>query len=520
MGVSNRFPVRFFAMSASSPAPVGAGAGSRWTVALLGLLLVAAAAVRSQGLSDPLVSFHPLRHYRSALIARSCYYEATPSTPTWAVAIARANRDIQQAAEPPLMEWLACAAYRIDGRENLVIPKALSIVWWTAGAIAVFLLARRLVSPAAAPVAAALYLFLPYAIVATRTFQPDSLMTACALYAVLALVAWHDRPTPRRLVAAALLTGLALLVKPMSVFLVLPAAWAIGRARTPRPALWADLQFLGLLGLAMIPAGLYYGSSVVFGSLARDQFQTRFVPSLLASRFFWAGCLKQAHHVFGWATVAAAAVGTVTAAQPLLRRLLRTIWIGYAAFAVAFTYHVPTHDYYHLPFVPIAALAAAAAIDRLVQRARLQPRTILAATVILCAAIAWRGSHVASPHLRVANAAAIVADYERIGQATNHDGRVVFLDLEYGYPLMYHAEIAGDAWPGVDDLEAERLDGRPVRPVAQRFEQDYGGMQPRYFVVTDFDSLDAEPELARLLATRATVVDQTRRHRVYRFTGR
>jgi len=507
-------------MSASNPAPVGAGAGSRWTVALLGLLLVAAAAVRSQGLGDPLVSFHPLRHYRSALIARSCYYEATPSTPAWAVAIARANRDIQQAAEPPLMEWLACAAYRIGGRENLIIPKALSIVWWCAGAIAVFLLARRLVSPDAALVAAALHLFLPYAIVATRTFQPDSLMAACVLYAVLALVGWHDRPTPRRLVAAALLTGLALLVKPMSVFLVMPAAWAIGRARTPRPPLGADRHFWLLLGLALIPAGLYYGSSVAFGSLARDQFQTRFVPSLLASRFFWAGCLKQAHHVFGWAALAAAAVGTVTAEQPLLRRLLRAIWIGYAAFAVAFTYHVPTHDYYHLPFVPMAALAAAAAFDVVVRRVRLQPRTVLAATAILCAAIAWRGSRLALPHLHVANAAAIVADYERIGQVTGHDGRVVFLDLEYGYPLMYHAEIAGDAWPGVDDLEAERLDGRRMRPAAQRFDQDYAGMQPRYFVVTDFDSLEAETELARLLAASATAIDETRRHRVYRFTGR
>ena len=265
---------------------------------------------------------------------------------------------------------------------------------------------------------------------------------------------------------------------------------------------------------------MYYGSSAAFGSLARDQFQTRFVPSLLASRFFWAGCLKQAHHVFGWAILAAAAVGTVTAKQPLCRRLLRAIWMGYAAFAVAFTYHVPTHDYYHLPFVPIAALAAAAAFDRLVERARLQPRTALAVAAVVCGVIAWRGVRVAAPHLHVANAAAIVADYERIGQVTGHDGRVVFLDLEYGYPLMYHAEIAGDAWPGVDDLEAERLDGRPTRPAAQRFEQDYAGMQPRYFVVTDFDSLEAEPELARLLAASATAIDETRRHRVYRFTGR
>ena len=47
-------------------------------------------------------------------------------------------------------------------------------------------------------------------------------------------------------------------------------------------------------------------------------------------------------------------------------------WIGYAAFAVAFTYHMPTHDYYHLPYVAIVALGAAATLERL--RAWLESR--------------------------------------------------------------------------------------------------------------------------------------------------
>jgi 4-amino-4-deoxy-L-arabinose transferase-like glycosyltransferase len=488
------------------------------TVVILALLLVAAATIRFQGLSDPLVSFHPLRHYRSALIARSCYYEATPATPAWAVAIARANRDIQQAGEPPLMEWLACAAYRIAGREDLVIPKGLSTVWWIAGAIAVYLIGCRLVSTNGALIATALHLFLPYAIAATRTFQPDSLMTACAIWATFALVRWRDRPTPGRLATAALLSGLALLVKPMSVFVVMPAMFALAFARVPGRRLVSDGGFWLMAGLALIPPGLYYGASFLFGSLAQDQFQTRFVPSLLITQFFWAGWSRQAHHVFGWVGLAAV-VGTVIAVQPILRRLLQAIWLGYVAFAVAFTYHVPTHDYYHLPFIPIAALAAAAGVDRLCSSLRWPSGAVFALTGVACVAIAWRGAVLASPGLWLPNAVAIVADYERIGQATGHDGKVVFLDLEYGYPLMYHGQIAGDAWPGIDDLEAERLDGRPPRSAARRFAEDYAGMQPRYFVVTDFASVDAEPELQRLLATTATVVDETPRHRVYRFAA-
>ena len=514
-------------MPRSRPAPAGEEAGIPLaTTLLLTVLLVAGVVIRAQGLSEPLVSFHPLRHYRSALIARTCFYESTPSTPDWAVAIARAGRDIQQAGEPPVSEWLACLGYRIAGRELLVIPRALSVIWWLSGAIAVYLLGQRLISRNGALVAVALHLFLPYAIVATRTFQPDSLMTACAIWATYALVRWHERPTRGRLITAASLTGLALFVKPMSVFVVMPAMVALASTGSARLsfAWWRgafrDVDFWLMAGLALGPPGLYYGTSLLAGSLAQDQFQTRFVPALLATSFFWEGLARQAHRVFGWMMVAAAAVGTVAAVQPLLRRLLRAIWLGYAAFAVAFTYHVPTHDYYHLPFIPIAALAAAAGIDRLCSRRRWQPRLTFAATGVLSAAIACWGAAVAWRSLRVPDAAAIVADYRRIGEVTQHDGKIIFLDLEYGYSLMYHAEVAGDAWPGLADLEAERLDGRAPRPAARRFAEDYAGMRPRYFVVTDFESLEAEPELRQLLMTDAVLVDETSRHRVYRFATR
>ncbi len=478
-----------------------------------GLFLLAGFAVRAHGIGDPLVAFHSLRHYRSALIARACYDDATPGTPRWAIDIAHANRDIQQAGEPPISEWIACTAYRAIGREDLRIPRALSAIWWIIGAIPLFLIARRLISVHGALVACALHLFLPYAIAATRTFQPDPLMTTCALGAIAALLALHDRPSGRRLIAAALAIGLALLVKPMSVFVVIPAALALARAREPWRRLVIDRDVWLLIGVGLIPPALYYGHSLFFGRLAQDQFQTRFVPSLLPTRFFWSGWLRQIHRVVGWPIAAIAAIGTGVAAQPLTRRLLGAIWLGYAAFAVAFTYHVPTHDYYHLPFLPIAALAAAAAIDRLLSMAPARAGVWLAAAFACLVAV--RGSWMAWPRLTLPHAAEIVADYERIGEATHHDGRVLFLDLEYGYPLMYHAQVAGDTWPGVDDLNAEQLDGLPALSASARFARDYAASHPRYFVVTDFDSLNAERDLQQLLAAQATLVDQTTRHRVY-----
>jgi 4-amino-4-deoxy-L-arabinose transferase-like glycosyltransferase len=486
-----------------------------WLAGLtVALLLIAAGALRFQGLTEPLPTFHPLRHYRSALIARACYYEATPSTPEWAVAIARANRDIQQAGEPPIMEWLACTAYRAIGEERLAIPRALSALWWMAAAVAVYRLGRRLISPRGALFATTLCLFLPYAIVATRTFQPDPLMSACVMWAVLALVQWHDRPTRGRLIIAASIAGLALLVKPMSVFIVVPAMWAVSRARTKR-ATDRRAPVLVIAALALVPPALFYGGSLLFSSLADDQLKTRFVPSLLVTDFFWQGLARQASQVYGVLMVVAAVAGSAIAEERLLRRLLLAVWFGYAAFAVAFTYHVPTHDYYHLPFLPVAALAAAAGMERLWKGLRVRPRVASAVTGALAILVMWQGAAAAQPHLRRADARAVVADYERIGRVIDHSNKVIFLDPGYGYPLMYHAEIAGDAWPGIDDLEAERLDGRAARSAIDRFTEDY--VEPNFFVVTDLVSLEAQPDLQALLTARATLVDETLRHRVYRF---
>ena len=153
---------------------------------VLGVLMIAAIAIRMSQLDQSIVRFHPTRHYRSAVLARACYYDRAPGIPEWAKAVASANRVMQPAGEPPVMEWLACRAYLAIGHENIMIPRALAALAWVAGAIPLWSIAARLASPAGAALAAAIYLFLPYGIVASRNFQPDPLMTLASLCAIAA----------------------------------------------------------------------------------------------------------------------------------------------------------------------------------------------------------------------------------------------------------------------------------------------------------------------------------------------
>jgi Dolichyl-phosphate-mannose-protein mannosyltransferase len=482
----------------------------------LAALVVAAMSVRLQHLDQPPLNFHPTRQYRSALIARACYYEHA-DVPEWARAVARANRDIQPAAEPPVMEWLACSAYRTVGAERLDVPRALASAFWVLGAVPLFAVMTSMASSAAAIVAVATYLFVPYGIVASRAFQPDALMTCCALWAMWALARISAHPTSRGVVVAALAAGLATVVKPMSMFLTVPAAvaFAVARGGLPMAARARILALATVLGLTSGAA--YYGHSAIFGTLTRDQIQLRFVPSLLGTPFFWRGMWTQIEHVFGPLLFSVMVIGTVMAPRGLARTLLVSLWGGYAAFAVVFSYHMSTHDYYHLPFLALAALALAT-FYKVAIGSRLR-RQSMSVAVVAGACIAVSGTMRALPAIPASDAER-VKQYEEIGELAEHSTRVLFLDQQYGYVLMYHGQISGDAWPTTDDLTAAHLGGLPLIDAHQRYARDFADYGATHFIVTDLASLEAQPDLQKLLSEIAAVVTRTPTYHVYRLTER
>ncbi len=481
----------------------------------LALLLIAALAIRTREIDQPIVRFHPTRHYRSAVLARACYYDHASGIPEWARNVANAARGMQQAGEPPLMEWAACAAYLTIGHENITIPRVLAVVIWVSGAIPLLILALRLASPTAAWLAVALYLFLPYGIVASRNFQPDQLMTVTSLWALVALMRHYDHPIRSRFLLAALAVGVAGFVKPMSIFVTLPVLIVLewlrdDQALSNRITAAAELLFAGLL----LPL-IFYGYTAIYGTLVADQMHMRFEPQLIPTMFFWGGLARMISRVETWPLLMLAMIGMAVARDRVARFVLLSLFAGYAAFAIGFTYHVPTHDYYHLPYIPVTALGVAVLLARIETMMPQQIRAI--ATALLCIIAIVIGSVSAWPRLHIPEAATLAKNFEEIGQLAEHDTHVLFLDAEYGFSMMYHAQISGDSWPNVDDLAAEKIDDRENMDAEVRFERYYADSHPSYFVITDLDSLAAEKDLQALLEKRTTPVRITSEYRVYKF---
>jgi hypothetical protein len=340
--------------------------------------------------------------------------------------------------------------------------------------------------------------------VASRNFQPDPLMTMVSLWAMVAVLRYHDDRRLPRFAIAALVVGAAGLIKPMSVFLTIPVILAT-----------MGMQSTGLVAAGLLLPALYYGYSMIAGSLIHDQMRMRFEPHLLATTFFWGGLARMASRVETLPLLGLAIAGAVAAPTALARRVLLALFGGYAAFAVAFTYHMPTHDYYHLPYLAVVALGIAALSARF--EPKVTERTWDGVVFTLCGIVMIGGAVNARPRLHVDDAAVYAGMYEEIGALTGHDARTLLLDTEYGYALMYHGQMSGDSWPNRDDLAAEAIDGRAAVDAETRFVRDYEQWGPNYFVVTDLGSLEASPDLQSMLDRRATPVRITNRYRVYRF---
>src|SRR5207253_1831671 len=135
--------------------------------------------------------------------------------------------------ELPIFERAVAIAYRIAGGERLWIPRLLSSLFWITGGLFLYLLAARFARWWSALFVVGIYLFFPFPLIASTSFQPDPLMVMLFLAAALAIVRHHERPTRQRFTAAVLLAGAAVFEKPgIAAFFLLPlfAVLAITRS--------------------------------------------------------------------------------------------------------------------------------------------------------------------------------------------------------------------------------------------------------------------------------------------------
>jgi len=475
-------------------------------IAALVILFGTALAIRLYDLTDLPLDFHPTRQLLSAIKARALYFETQPdgvSTEQLETAIRQARLKAQ--VEPVVFERLVAYTYRFTG-EQLWIARIYSSVFWLIGGAFLFLLVRDLVSFDAAFFSTAYYLLFPYAIIGSRSFQPDPLMVTLIIAFWWLFLRWLNSITTRAqwsyALVAGLVGGLAIFIKFSAVFFVIGAALGLSLSRYSFRELFRNGQvwviaILGALpGLAYLAYGLF-----IDGSLG-GQFSGRFVPALLLSPLNYLQWMTKVDMATGGVFVALALLGFFLTTDKRLRSLMSGLWGAYLLYSLFFDYHVATHDYYHLPLIPIVAVSLGPLggwfFARLAESS-VQGYQRAAAYIILIVGAFMAVWHVRN-QMKAVDYRPYAAMWAEIGELT-HDERVVALTEDYGSRLEYWGWQTANTWPTLGEMAHSEQRGGTIDAFDEMFDI-YTGKRD-VFLVTDFDELKAQTQLRERLSSYA-----------------
>jgi hypothetical protein len=454
------------------------------------------------------------RQYHSALLARG-FYE-------WLLVGELETYPQDGILEPPVLELVASFAYHIAGGEYLWIPRLLSTIFWMIGGVFLYLIAKKIISPSAALFSVFFFLFVPYGVFASRAFMPDPLMVMLLLISIFAILRYHEQPSTRRLVIAAVASSLAVFVKPVMCLFQLFVVFI--SLAVYRQGVWRSLTSLHLLmfmALSVLPTAFYYLYGMFYAGFLRTQTPAeRYVPGIIFEEFFWVGWGEMlGGRVVGYTALAGALLGAILLFRKgLPRALMIGLWGGYFLFGLVFAKHIHTHPYYSLQFIPVAALSLSyvvtLAMNHLFRAAPSKPlhqvgwhyygrygRTVVLALVIsalVLSAVEYRQTlfKIAGEDLgNFKRNSQLAATYQDIGENVNHSRNTLFLEPEHGYPLEYHGQISGQAWPPASfQRREEQRFGEQEKSTEERFDTLYSQHSPEYFIITKPYLKDEEHE--------------------------
>ncbi len=467
-------------------------------VITLAVLLGLGLGLRLYELTNPPLDFHPTRQILAALKARGMYLQTAGGVPDWQRKMAIQQWKTKSEVEPEVLEHLVAFTWRFTG-EQLWVPRVYSSLFWMIGGVFLFLLVRELISVDGAIAATAYYVFFPYAVVASRSFQPDPLMVMLLIAFWWALLHWTRAQSWGWAVAAGFIGGFAIYIKFVSAFFVVGGALGLALGMFSLRDALRRVQLWAIAALGLLPGAAYIFYGVVLHGFLGRQFGGRFIPALLLSPYNYVQWAMMASMAAGALAIMLALLGLLFVQVRSLRFFLFGLWIAYILFGVFFDYHVATHDYYHLPLIPIIAISLAPLADWLLRRLRelTEGRVArIAAVAFLLGGlltVAWETRN----EIKAVDYRPQTAMWAEIGDTLQHGKNVVALTQAYGTPLAYWGWQDALIWPNSGDVDYHTARGASI-DLPQLFDNMTRGKA--YFLVTDFEELNRQPDLKQKLA--------------------
>jgi len=328
---------------------------------LLFLILALALVLRLYKINIPLADHHSWRQADTAAVARNFIKEGFdffhPRIDNMIPLIAGGTFNTQRYffVEPPLYQSVVAPFYYFFGiKESLA--RLVSIGFFLGSIILLYLLTSKMINHKVGLLTAFFMAVLPYSIFFTRIVMPEPMMLFACTGMLYFFWQWLEKPTKWGYFLAIFFTTFALLIKTFPLFLLLPMiylAWQklrFGFLKEKKIWLLVIIAILPLIAwrlwVARFPEGIP-GNLWLF-----NQNVIRFRPAF----FHWIFAERIGKMILGYWGVALLVFGLI------LRPTKKEGWFFYwwlASFLLYVTVFASgnvTHDYYQIPFIPLAAV--------------------------------------------------------------------------------------------------------------------------------------------------------------------
>ncbi len=343
-----------------------------------------------------------------------------------------------------------------------------------------------------------IFLFTPFLVQASRSFQPDPLM----VLAIAAFVGSLDRFTEKQnwkwAIITALIGGAAILIKAFAgLFVVCVTAIGLIGLYGWSKAIKSRKCWLIAAGVSL-PAAIYY--LLILGGRSGGFIEswTLAFSHLWADPSFYADWLHMIDSLYSLPVFILALVGTwFLSDRP--RNMTLGLWLGYFLYGLSSPFQFVTHSYYHLPLAILIFIGITPLVNLVMQSLATQStRTQLAVIAILVA--------ISGYYLWVSRSILIVTDYrsekagwEKISTSLPRDGSFIALTQDYGNRLMYFSLVKpAEYWPTTSGQNLSAARGKGDKDFDTTFAKLTEGK--KYFLVTAMGQLDDQPALKNRLS--------------------
>lgn len=467
-------------------------------IILLILFLFAGVAVRLIDFNDLPLDFAATRQLHSLIMARGIYYEfdipQLNAIPEAVRIFSITTGNAEPRIEPPLMEYLAAFTYRLLGGENIFVGRFFAILFWVLGGIPLFLLMQKITSLNGSFAALALYLFMPFGVIASRAFQPDPLMIMGILWALYFQVRWMQVDSIKNSILAGIFSGIAILIKATSVFFVgIPLVGIVLSMGLKKSIKNWHVYLMAVL--ALVPALFFNVMSATVGGNAGSIFGSRFFPSLFIDPKWYLRWFMTAKSVVNYFPIIIGLLAFFLIKQREHRVFYAGLWLGYLLFGFTFAYHIYTHNYYHLPLIPMVAIGFGTMFEIVFTKLEEKnphwlPRLLIAGILLVSIGL---GVFKARNDLLESSYRHEAAYWQQLGEKIGMDKAVIALTHDYGYRISYWGFINPKLWLTRGDQVVYELSGATNPEFEILFKQETQGID--YFLVTLTDDFAAQTDL-------------------------